>query len=297
MSISRQTYSRSDNIALFKKAVKELFRFSKEFVQKEKGENFIIRTKMMEMLAQQAFKYSITVSYLKDTEYSIVADKLDDVYLHLSRVSARNMASQYGSIATGEYDAMLDALDLIDERLKTVKVVVSKPRCRRVAKKSSLNPLATEWTPKTPLNPFANEFVPAHPIKQTHQFNQQFNMRLMKINELKSTEMEPETRLAKQCDHLRELFDFISDNGDFTNASYHTKIKKNEKSFVQLLVRKCSQIMQEIDESYDKLRCKKMRSNPTLRELKSKARESIKRTQKILSNLIRPTPTPTMASR
>ena len=177
-----QQHSRSDNIELFIHSIRELHRISKQFKAKEMRNAFTIRVKMVEMLAQQAFKYSIAVSYLKDSEYQKAADTLDNVYLNLSRFNLRSHANQYGSIATREYDAMKDALDLIDERLKTVKVVCYKPRrnsptftpfsrkfreYRRFAKKnqifsqkSTLNPLAKEWIPKTILNPLAKEWIP-----------------------------------------------------------------------------------------------------------------------------------------
>lgn len=185
MSATRQTYSRSDNISLFSQSIKELNRLCKEFNAKERSNKFIVRVKMMEMLAQQAFKYSISVSYLKDSEYHSTADILDNIYLRLSRSNVRNMANQYGSLATRDYDEMCVELGLIDERLKTIKVVCNR-RQRCLPKKitgpkrasASLNPLAEEWVPKTPstqkewvpktpLNPLAKTWVPnAHSSSQ-----------------------------------------------------------------------------------------------------------------------------------
>ena len=317
MSASRQTYSYSDNIALLGQSVKELYRLCKQFKTKENGEVFIVRVKMMEMLAQQTFKYSIAVSYLKDTEYAKVADILDNVYLYLSRVDVRNMASQYGSIATHEYDVMCGALDLIDERLKTVKVACyGKRRClpkKIVAPKrvSSLNPLAKDWVPKTQstqkewtlkglLNPEAKEWMPTPlPEKTPEQketdkkcasFNTKINALVLTLHELNGMNdvYDPETKLTMQCGHLRDMFNCITENKEILNdPRYHQPTSKTtiyKCSFIEISLIKADTITNEINGIYNRLRNSKPRANPSLRAIKIEALESIKRGQLILKS-------------
>ena len=131
------TYSRSAIISLLKETLSQLREFSGQFLPCEPGDQFIIRLKMMENLARLAFNYSIKVSYLNECmEYAHMAEMLDDVLLQLRRANVRYKASSYGGIVTREYESMHDALDLIDERLKTVRVVCFNSRSRKVSKNS-----------------------------------------------------------------------------------------------------------------------------------------------------------------
>jgi hypothetical protein len=310
MSVSRQSYSRSDNIALFIQSVKQLNSLCKQFSPKELGHKFIVRVKMMEMLAQQAFKYSIAVSYLKDSEYSLVAEKLDDVYLHQSRQYIRNVASSYGSLATRDYDSMRDALDLIDERLKTVKVVCYKKRPYKFSakkhsalytKKSGLNPFANEFVPKNSLNPLAKEWTPSEQQKmektpeeketnkKCEDFNRKINVLILTLHELRmNANIGPETKLITQCEYLCELFTYITENIEvLKEPRYHKRTSAQlSDGFVKILLKKITQFIKDINQIYDKLRCEKLRSNPALRAIKIKALESIKRAQKSLKFIV-----------
>ena len=317
MSFPVQSYSRSNNIALFICSVKELFKLCKQFKPKEMGELFLVRTKIMEMLAQQAFKYSIAVNYLKDNEYHAVADTLDNVYLHQSRMNVRNMASQYGSLVTREYESMREALDLIDERLKTVKVVCYKPRNRKfVTKKSNakrslnnqlvkeckkpLNPLAKEWVPKKPLNPLAEEWVPksSNQIKtektqeekehdnKCDRFNKKVNTWLLTLQELKTVNtIDSEIKFTMQCEHLTAMLNFIIDNNDILKTPRYNKAPSNTTNklgVVKTLMLKSVELTNEINNMYDIFRSKKQRANPSMRSIKIKTLNSIKHVQKIL---------------
>lgn len=134
------TYSRSAIISLLKETLSQLRELSGQFLPCEPGDQFIIRLKMMENLARLAFNYSIKVSYLNEcTEYAHMAEMLDDALLQLRRCELGYKASSYGVLVTREYESMCDALDLIDERLKTVRVVFFNPRNRKVNKNSKFS--------------------------------------------------------------------------------------------------------------------------------------------------------------
>lgn len=135
MSLS---YSRSAIISLLKETLSQLRELSGQFQSYELSDSFIIRLKMMENLARIAFNYSIKVSYLNECmEYAHMAEMLDDVLLQMRRCNVVGKASSYGFLVTREYELLRDALDLIDERLKTVRVVYFNYRNRKVSKNST----------------------------------------------------------------------------------------------------------------------------------------------------------------
>ena len=137
LSYKMSTYSRSVIISLLKETLSQLRELSGQFLPFELGDQFIIRLKMMENLARLAFNYSIKVSYLNEfMEYAHMAEILDDVLLQMRRASVGHKARNYGVLVVREYETMYDALDLIDERLKTVRVVCFNPRSRKVSKNS-----------------------------------------------------------------------------------------------------------------------------------------------------------------
>jgi hypothetical protein len=137
LSYKMSTYSRSVIISLLKETLSQLRELSGQFLPCEPGDQFIIRLKMMENLARLAFNYSIKVSYLNECmEYAHMAEMLDDVLLQIRRANVGYKARNYGVLVMREYDAMYDALDLIDERLKTVRVVCFNSRSRKVSQNS-----------------------------------------------------------------------------------------------------------------------------------------------------------------
>lgn len=266
MSATEQTYSVLNIIAFFVQSIKEINQLCKQFKKTEFGEKFVVRVKMMEMLAKQALKHSNEVSYLKETDYRKSADTLYNVYIHLSRACVRNMASQYGSLIVRDYDSMVDALDLIDDRLKTIKVVWAIPSAHCVlargiktdaqaveaahcvvgecnkprpnnknypVKKSGLNPSAQEWTPKRTLNPLAQEWKPTVPTQNKAdnkfaRFNHKISTWTQQLTELKmDEEIDKELKLATQCELLCDTFDYITQNEDIIkDQRYHTPTTK-----------------------------------------------------------------------
>ena len=135
--MSIDSYSRSVIIALLKESLSQFRELSGQFMSFELADSFTIKLKMMENLARLAFNYSIKVSYLNEcTEYTHMAEMLDDVILQVRRTNLRYKASSYGFLVTREYEAMQDALDLLDERLKTIRVVCFNRLDRKVSKNS-----------------------------------------------------------------------------------------------------------------------------------------------------------------
>jgi hypothetical protein len=302
--MSSRSYSRSEIISFLTQSVNELQNMCGQFVSTEKIDTFVVRIKTMDMIAQQAFKYSIMVSYLNEPEYVAIAETLDNVYLHQSRIRLSHMANKYGKLVTGEYDAMRTTLDLIDERLKTVKIVCAKPRHNKRQKKSRENlrhihiqeeefnecgvgyvferrlPRRRQST----LNPNAKEFVPAESQKKYTKFHKTIAESLKVINELnletKTSKMDPHTILELQFERIRELFDFIKQNADYisTDQRFRTPMK-NGYSFMQTCIRKCIDLQRNLIEKYEMIRNADRKYNPpTLRSAKIAVIDSVERT-------------------
>lgn len=117
------SYSRAANISFVVESLKQLRELSEELHQSDNRAEFVVRLKTMENLARLAFNYSLKVNYLNEkTEYMRMAELLDDTILQLSRGFSHYMAMNYGHLVVREYDLMREAIDLMDERLKTVRV-------------------------------------------------------------------------------------------------------------------------------------------------------------------------------
>jgi hypothetical protein len=129
-------YSRSTNIELIVQSLRRLRGLCEGSNHFELSDAFVIRLKIMQHLAQLAFNYSLTVSYLDEQrEYAPMADLLDDVYLQLPRKNLQYVSNDYRKIVSIEYDELRSVIDMMDERLKTIRVVCfnrkSCPKQRR----------------------------------------------------------------------------------------------------------------------------------------------------------------------
>jgi hypothetical protein len=125
------SYSRAANISFVVESLKQLRELSEELPQLDNRAEFVVRLKMMENLARLAFNYSLKVNYLNEkTEYMRMAELLDDTILQLSRGFSHYMAMNYGHLVVREYDLMREAIDLMDERLKTIRVFCYGRRIR-----------------------------------------------------------------------------------------------------------------------------------------------------------------------
>lgn len=128
-------YSREAIISFFQISLKEIQSVLARFQPGEYIDPFIIKLKMMAHLAEQAFGLSLKVSYLDETlEYHRLVDTLDNIYLQLADYRMRYKAYCYGNLVLAEFDEMIDKLDLLDERLKTMKIVCQRPRSRNYVK-------------------------------------------------------------------------------------------------------------------------------------------------------------------
>lgn len=135
-------YSRVTNIELIVQSLRRLRELCEGSNHLELSDAFVIRIKIMQHLAKLAFNYSLTVSYLcEQKEYAPMADLLDDVYLQLPRKNLQHVSNDYRKIVSVEYDALLSSIDMMDERLKTIRVVCftrrncQKPRRQRRQRK------------------------------------------------------------------------------------------------------------------------------------------------------------------
>jgi hypothetical protein len=106
----------------------------------EPSDAFIVRIQMMKNLVQIALNNSLKVSYLEEQkEYVPMADLLDDVYLQMPRKNLQSRQSIYRNTISEEYDSMRSIVDLMDERLKTIRIVCNSLRRRTSAKKNKRN--------------------------------------------------------------------------------------------------------------------------------------------------------------
>jgi hypothetical protein len=276
--MSSRSYSRSEIIAFLTQSVKELQNMCGRFHSTEYIDKFVVRIKTMDMLAQQAFKYSIMVSYLNEHEYVAIADTLDDVYLHQSRIRLSHMANKHGELVAREYEDMRTNLDLIDERLKTVKIVCAKPRhnnnARQKKSRENLRHIhiqeeefnecgvgdVFERRPprnKKTLNPDAKEFVPETESKKKYKHFHETIANYLKIaDELNvSARQEMETNpqiLQSQYENIRDMYDFIVANAEYisTDKEFRKPVKKTGYSFMQSCIRKCFDLKIAIFEQY-----------------------------------------------
>jgi len=128
-------YSREAIISFFQISLKEIQSVLARFQPGEYIDLFIIKLKMMAHLAEQAFGLSLKVSYLDETlEYHRLVDTLDNIYLQLADYRMRYKAYCYGNLVLAEFDEMIDKLGLLDERLKTMKIICQRPRSRNYVK-------------------------------------------------------------------------------------------------------------------------------------------------------------------
>jgi hypothetical protein len=149
--------------------------------------------------------------------------------------------------------------------------------------------LAKEWIPE--LVPTTKVSTTKAPIqvktpeqeeeedKKCNKFNREVDTMLEMLHAIKpDTELNPETKLIKQCEYICDLTRYIALNADILeNPRYHTRVNHIDakEGFVQVFIRKCDCISKEINAIYDRLRNNKRRANPELRAIKSEALESV----------------------
>lgn len=132
--------SRTVNIEIVIQSLKKMRDLCEGNNYYEPSDAFIVRIQMMKNLIQIALNYSLKVSYLEEQkEYVPMAELLDDVYLQMPRKNLQSRQRIYRNIVSEEYDSMRSIVDLMDERLKTVRIVCNSRRRRTSAKKNKRN--------------------------------------------------------------------------------------------------------------------------------------------------------------
>lgn len=121
--------SRTVNIEIVIQSLKMMRELCEGNNYYEPSDAFIVRIQMMKNLVQIALNNSLKVSYLDEQkEYVPMAELLDDVYLQMPRKNLQSRQRIYRTTVSEEYDSMRSIVDLMDERLKTVRIVCNSRR-------------------------------------------------------------------------------------------------------------------------------------------------------------------------
>ena len=330
-------YSRETTIELLIQSLYRMRDLCEGSNHLELSDAFVIRIKTMAHLAQLAFTYSLKVSYLEEQrEYAPMADLLDDVYLQLPRKNLRYVPFMYRNIVSVEHDKMRASIDLMDERLKTIRVVVLNRYRRRTptkqyATKTTTNvPVKSQcWVdsngyrvrtqpgltsasksiplpdPETPISKRNRTLValntdldidsvaapvPAVPTvptptvrvptptfsSQVRIFKKAIQMCLVYLDNTntKGTQEYALNRVDKlvgQCEHIIKITDNVMNNLDLFERceAFRSKSPYTKSSFMQTVIYKFNQLIDEVNDHYDYIRNLQLRADPNLRKIKN----------------------------
>ena len=311
----------SDNVNLFGFSLFELYRLFDSYLftcegigtridensfPYPQGTQLFIYMKTLEHLAQQAFAYSLKVSYLQEDHYQSAVEWLDDILLEQSRMNIRGKVSSFGYMMSEQYQQILDILGLIDERLKTIRIVCENSRSRRY--KVRRQPKSSCWVDengfrvRTPPNrmetvsataydvPASAQEVPFVPVQvvplpaEYIQFKQQVMQYLQTAAQFNNRQSETNECLINQCQNIEQLYNYLVTNIEY--VSKEPQFRKYRKfggdSFMQVCIRKCVDIAEEINRKYDRLRKVNVRSDPTMRSAKISALATVENAKNIL---------------
>ncbi len=299
------TYSRSSIIALLKESLQQLRNLSINFRPYELGDSFTIRLNMMKCLASLAFNYSIKISYLDECmEYADIAEILDDVLLQMRRCDIRYRSSTYGYLVAREYENMQDALDLFYERIKTIRVVCVNRHYRRVSK-NSLFARSEDETLKNRYSERQNIRNDGNSI--TDENNETTDSRFSKFSEIINTHLKaviynnepttdenfilqcrdepiPDEHFILQCKDITGLFTLFIENVEYIsyNPRFRMYRKDGNYSFMQVCIRKCIQIYNELSIKYANIIGNSKDPKPELFAAKKEAMTAIQEAEHIL---------------
>ena len=181
----------------------------------------IVRFGVIEFLAKEVLTYLLKVNYLDERhEYTYIAELLDDVFLILNRSNL--------NIDDIKYTAMYDVLGMVDERLKTIRVIYQ--------------PVSKNPKPLT-LN---NDYDPV-------KFQEISNFMVSKIFELYDMNNKTPINvfiLKKKLATVRAVFEYVVENIVFIGT--HKVFREqgpnspNRWSFMQTTIQRCKTLMEEI---------------------------------------------------
>ncbi len=284
--------SRNLNIQLCIRSLRELYQLTKSFRGKEKSEVFIVRFGMMKSLAKDALAYSLKVSYLDERrEYKIIADILDNIYILISRSELRRIARKYEDIVLCKFDAMYEVLGMIDERLKTVRIVSNRYVKKRAAPITNANSNAGLAEPEEEEEEVRTNHL-KHIVRayakdrELQEFISYMNTKFADLTYLNSNNvpgLTPCDSLSRKLEVICDVFNYIRNKADYiaTTSAFH-KTTRSGFSFIQQAIRKCPYLIDSINKVYDNIRDSVMRIDPELRREKRNTIDLLKTVQDIL---------------
>lgn len=307
----KMQYSRVENSSFLIRFTKELKYICSKFCINDKKSVFVVRLKMIETLATQAFKYSITIPYLTESEYVAIAEPLDDVYLFQSRIQLMHMANSHGRMVIDEYHAMRDALELIDARLKTIDVFGTKRVTKKWQKPFRHNNFRDKQTPILVDNPLIsrsdnkpnycgrlpNKSVQSHDVENisqdadADQTYSDFRVKMLAFTSenhrlIADKQITPQRRLQSQCDNFRGMYEYIAANAEYISLEPRFREKSktfaDKDSFMQVCIRKSMIIANEIRVRFANIT--KNEPNPALLESKNATLNAIQHAKNELFN-------------
>lgn len=309
----------SDNVNLFGFSLQELYRLFDSYLftcegigtridensfPYPQGTQLFVHMKTLEHIAQQAFAYSLKVRSLQEVHYHSLVEWLDDILLEQSRMNIHSKVSSFGYMMSEQYQQILDIMGLIDERLKTISIVCENSRSRRYKvhkPKSSCWVDENGFRVRTPPNRMETVSATAYDVPFTPpvqeqapepvplpaeyiQFRQTVKQFLQIASQVNRQQPDTNECLINQCQNIEQLYNYIIDNIEYiSNESQFRKYQKSGgDSFMQVCIRKCVNIAEEINRKYDRLRKVNVRSDPTMRSAKISALATVENAKNIL---------------
>ena len=203
-------------------SMKELYHLAKTTLKSTvSAETLIVRIGMMEFLAKEVIIHLLKINYLDEKkEYVPIAELLDDVYIMLQRCNIKTDDTKY--------TAMYDALGMVDERLKTIRVVYQS-----VSKNPKPLTLIDEYDPVKFEEVRCFIFSKIWELNNIHNHQTPMNVDILK------------RKLAT----VREVFEYIVENIVFicTNKVFRKQgpNSPNGWSFMQTAIQRCKTLMEE----------------------------------------------------
>ena len=225
---------------------------------------------MMKCLADMAHLASLKLKHLdEETEYAPLAELIADINLRQSRIRLERFARNQGPRMARLSKSMFQSINMLENHIKNIKIHCKNVTCRR-PKPRSMN---------------AVELV----TKRTNY--EQFKLTVMafveSINLTKQINIDHSSRayLIAVSKILSEMYDYIAEHAEYiANEPILRKpiAFQSGRSFMQTLIKKSTQLLNDVENLYRKTRSESLRSDVELRKEKSRAIASLLKAQKLL---------------
>ena len=277
------TNSRSMSIQLTKRYLRELYTISKTFykdlvVKGDRAETLIVRFNMMKYMAKEVLGSLLKVSYLDEQrEYVSIAELLDDIYLTIRKTGIKKIVRKCDDFVQCKFTALYDALGMIDERLKTVRVVRhrvyndahkhSHPRSEMKGTEAK----ATESKIHMSIDP-----------KKFNEIRDNIFTNLHKLDDLNCKSMNLDS-FDKKLEVVRTIYEYIIEHiVDICTHRVFRIYTSTGFSFMQMCIRKCIPLIESINHHYDIFRRNVTRIDPEIRRNKKTTIDLIETAQNML---------------